>query len=495
MPDFIHQSDLSETNPKPVVGVDALAKLGQAQADSLILRVVSELAKQVQALDNRLRHMEKYETNSGPPVRNVVGDSEFIRVSQNEEHVQISFDEEELRRHNPPPMFPTYLDLYRHCTDSAANPDIYLPSGVADGNLDPDGTLVVKVAFDNGAGKCYYIWERNVLGEPTTYVSLEKVVDCTACTETPPTDPPCDNPPCIEPPGDYPVYDGNVVTDINCELQDDGALAIIVKFFNQATGETTFEQRLDCCCSDTPPSPFYLDRWRPCTATSGDESGDIFLSQAVYANAGAADPVIQLEGTGTCYIYVEEVTGETETAWTDITLAETCADTNCEHYESPPDCASDVTGLRIAGYVDGMFGQIQRNNVDGGAVEACADCGSFAGNGDSTAGCATWDGTMVSGGAGVWWAVANNTNFNTKMMKISGSQNTAIRNDTGVVNTTPGFYTFIIYFQCANTSSLTYRRADTTGPCGRYELYATSVTSDTTACGSPWPAFIDIEAV
>jgi hypothetical protein len=339
MPTYEHQDDKSQVNPQPIIGVEALSRLTPPQGDAMLLRVIEKLAGQVMKLENRMKYLERYETNTHPPVRTVTGDADFIKVSQTEEHVQIGFDEEELRRHFPPPLFPTYLDRYRHCDNPNANPDILLPSGIADTNIDPDGLLVIKVGFDTGAQKCYYIIERNVLGAPTSYATVEKVVDCTECEDVPPDPPDPPTPPDV-PDGDYPYFNGWVVADFECMNDAAGDLIIVVKYVNLQTGEIKFEQKLNCCCGD-PPVSVLMDRWRPCDAIdSTDNSQDIFLPPVILEMADANDPVIQIGEAGCCYRFVEETADETLTD-DDVWIRDTCDDEKCDPCNPPVETVCD----------------------------------------------------------------------------------------------------------------------------------------------------------
>ena len=334
MPQYEHPENMSVRNPQPLVGLEALQKLSPPQGDAMILRIVEELAGQVQGLQNRVKYLEKYETNSGPPIRTVVGDAEFIKVTQTEETVIIAFDEDELKRHIPEQPIPTYLDRYRHCTDPNANPDLYLPSGVADGSISADGVLVVEIGFGNGSQKCYYIIARNVLGAPTQYSTVKPVVDCSVCEEIPipnPPDPP-DPPDPPYPPGDYPYFNGWVVADVTCSVTATGALVITVKYVNLQTGEIKFEQRLDCCCTTAPPN-VPVDRWRPCGVES-DDSQDIFLHPGVLDMSDSDDPVVQVGSAGCCYRFVEATQDEIINI-SPIFLRSTCGDSDCV------DCGSD----------------------------------------------------------------------------------------------------------------------------------------------------------
>ena len=336
MPQYEHPEDMSVRNPQPLVGLEALQKLSPPQGDAMILRIVEELAGHVQGLQNRVKYLEKYETNSGPPIRTVVGDAEFIKVTQTEETVIIAFDEDELKRHIPEQPIPTYLDRYRHCTDPNANPDLYLPSGVADGSISADGVLVVEIGFGNGSQKCYYIIARNVLGAPTQYSTVKPVVDCSVCEEIPipnPPDPP-DPPDPPYPPGDYPYFNGWVVADVTCSVTAAGALVITVKYVNLQTGDIKFEQRLNCCCT-TAPANVPVDRWRPC-GVENDDSQDIFLHPGVLDMSDSDDPVVQVGSAGCCYRFVEATQDETINI-SPIFLRSTCDDSDCG------DCGEPIT--------------------------------------------------------------------------------------------------------------------------------------------------------
>lgn len=348
MPTYEHGENKSMVNPQPIIGVEALAMLTPPQGDALLLRVIEKLADQVAKLENRIKYLEKYETNNSIPIRVSTGDDEFISVSQTEENIVISFDEEKLTESISaggvpgtgtffPPPARAYLDKYRHCTDPGANPDVLIPSNITDTQINADGSLVLKIGYADGSFKCYYLLERNAMGAPTVYASLAKQEACDDCEDVPSPNPP--DPPVDPPDGDYPYFDGWVMADFECANDDTGALIITIKFVNLQTGEIKFEVREGCCCRTDapldPPATVAVDRWRPCGA--GDYAGDdIFLMPAIYDLAETADPIVQLSGSGTCYRFVAETADEVINI-SPLEYMSTCDDSDCDPYSPPPD--------------------------------------------------------------------------------------------------------------------------------------------------------------
>ena len=362
MPEFVDQSDKSLTNPSPKMDLVALSSMTQAQGDALAFTAINSLHEKIQNLENRLKYFERYESNPMPPVRQVVGDSEFIFSTQTEEHVLISFDDAALRASIPQQLYPDYVDEYQHCDADGAKPNIYLPSGIADGNA-VDGVLVIQIKFVDGEEDCYVLLRRNVLGALTPYVSLSKIDDCEDCQYHPPTDPPCTPPTCNPPTGDYPLCTDDVVVDVDCA--QDGTGDLFITYMNVKTCVKFVIRKTLCCCENTytPPTPT-LDRWRPCGLT--DDSQDIFLHSSVYDGYGTADPVIRIRGNdgqlmSSCCFALEArgVTGETETAATQFDQMSSCSDSECEDCEPPVGCVLPQPGkVRISGWTDDYFGSV-----------------------------------------------------------------------------------------------------------------------------------------
>lgn len=420
MPEFVDQSDKSLTNPSPKMDLTALSSMTQAQGDALAFTAINSLHEKIQNLENRLKYFERYESNPMPPVRQVVGDSEFIFSTQTEEHVLISFDDAALRASIPQQLYPDYVDEYQHCDADGAKPNIYLPSGIADGNA-VDGVLVIQVTNLLQGEDCYTLFRRNVLAALTPYASLVKIDDCEDCAYKPdvPTDPGI--PVIIPDPGDYPLCTDDVVVDVDCA--QDGTGDLFITYMNVKTCVKFVVRKTLCCCEATytPPAQT-LDRWRPCGMT--DTSQDIFLHPSVYDGYGTTDPVIRIRNSAgelmssCCYFLVtEDVTGETETAAKKFDQMSSCGDSECEDCAPPVGCYPiQPNKLRIADWTDDYFGSVAIYSVlpacykGEWVVETPKYDGTFPVRVASTCqwnniATDTYHNSLISGGIDNWWKI------------------------------------------------------------------------------------------